>query len=57
MRAAARSLIGALTKPSTLPPMPPWATVLSSVETAPDHLPISGLLVMMRTVPASDDAP
>ncbi len=56
-RAAIFSLTGRLRKPSSLPPTSPWATVLTSPSMAPDRTPISGLLVMMRMVPASDDAP
>ena len=56
-RNAILSAIGRLIMPSRLPPMPPCATVLSSPSTRPVVTPSSGLLVMMRIVPAWLEAP
>ena len=51
------SLIGRLIMPSRLPPQPPCATLLISPSIRPLVTPSSGLLVMMRIVPAWLDAP
>src|SRR5205809_428391 len=45
--------MGRLIIPSTDPPMPPWLTEFSCESTRPVVTPNSGLLVMMRIVPAS----